>query len=85
MISVQFVSPLMGHSPKTWDPEKPGDLERMREWFTEKLNAGYRAFAFFPGEKVGHLIQEFSEEAEKIILSAGQIGRVKMVPKGYGG
>jgi len=80
MIYVQYVS-LVGHTPKEWDPEKPGELEKMREWFKKKMSAGFRAFAF-KGEGPGKLITEFDEEAERIILSAD---RIKMVPIGRGG
>ncbi|KKM15266.1 hypothetical protein LCGC14_1697750, partial [marine sediment metagenome] len=33
MIRVQFVSILYGHEPMEWDPNEPGQLEKMREWF----------------------------------------------------
>ena len=78
MITVQFVHPLMGHEPVEWDPDKPGDIERMREWFKEKLSQGFQAFAFNKGEKLGKLITKFDETAESIILSAD---RLKVVPK----
>jgi len=73
MISVKFVHPLSGDEPVKWDPNIPGELERMRQWFKEKLDAGFRAFAFKSGEKLGRLITTFDEEAERIILSSEQI------------
>lgn len=80
MIYVQYVS-LVGHTPKEWDPEKPGELEKMRKWFKQKMSIGFRAFAF-KGKGPGKLITEFDEEAERIILTAD---RIKMVPTGRGG
>lgn len=73
MISVKFVHPLSGHEPVKWDPSIPGELEKMKEWFKEKLDAGFRAFAFKKGEKIGKLITKFDEEAEHIILSSEDI------------
>ena len=80
MIHVQFVS-LRGHEPMEWDPTVPGELEKMREWFKQKLAVGFRAFAF-KGKGPGKLINEFDEAAERIVLSSD---RIKVVPKGYGG
>jgi len=80
VIQVQFVS-LFGHDKKEWDPTAPGQLEEMREWFKQKLSVGFRAFAF-KGKGPGRLIQEFDEDAEKIVLTSD---RIKVVPKGYGG
>jgi len=73
MISVKFIHPLSGDEPIEWDPKVPGELERMREWFKGKLAAGFRAFAFKKGEKLGRLITKFDEEAERIILTSEQI------------
>ena len=79
MIYVKFVS-FMGHEPMEWDPNVPGELERMREWFKKKLKAGFRAFAFKDGS--AKLITKFDEEAERLILTASNI---KMVPMAVGG
>ena len=81
MISVDFVHPLEGHKPKKWDPDVPGDLERMKKWFDEKLAAGFHAFAFKEGQKLGTLITKFDEAAEKIIMSASRI-KVVQPPRG---
>lgn len=81
MISVDFVHPLLGHKPKKWDPEVPGDTERMIKWFKEKIAAGFNAFAFKEGETVGKLITKFDEAAEKIILSSSNI-KVVQPPRG---
>jgi len=73
MITVDFVHPFLGHEPIEWDPDKPGELERMIAWFKEKIDAGFHAFAFKKGEKVGKLINKFDETAEKIILTSSRI------------
>ena len=81
MIRVQFVSLLHGHEPMEWDPNIPGELEKMREWFKEKLAVGFRAFAF-KGKGAGKLITKFDEDAERIVLTSD---RIKVVPTAYGG
>ncbi len=81
MITVQFVSPLTGHKAEQWDPNKPGDLEKMRKFFKEKLKAGFQAFALFK-DGPGKLIQTFDAEAERIVLIADKI---KMVQPAAGG
>lgn len=81
MIRVQFVSLLHGHEPMEWDPNVPGELEKMKKWFIEKLGVGFRAFAF-KGKGPGKLITKFDEEAERIVLTSD---RIKVVPAGYGG
>ena len=73
MISVKFVHPLSGDEPIKWDPDIPGELDRMRKWFKDKLEKGFRAFAFKKGEKLGRLITTFDEEAERIILTSDEI------------
>lgn len=80
MIRVKFVS-LYGHDKKEWDPNVPGELKKMREWFKQKLSVGFRAFAF-KGKGPGKLITEFDEDAERIILTSD---RIKVVPIGRGG
>jgi len=80
MIVIQLCS-FNGHEPVEWDPDKPGELERMRNWFNEKLSAGFRAFAIKDG-KIGQLITKFDEAAEQIVMVADKI---KMVPPGTGG
>lgn len=81
MIRVQFVSLLHGHEPMEWDPNVPGELKKMKEWFIEKLSVGFRAFAF-KGKGPGKLITKFDEEAERIVLTSD---RIKVVPTAYGG
>lgn len=81
MITVQFTS-FEGHGKKEWDPNIPGQLEEMRQWFKNKLKAGFRAFALNEGDEAGKLITDFDEEAERIILVADKI---KMVPPARGG
>lgn len=82
MITVDFVHPLRGHEPKEWNPDEPGDLEKMKAWFKEKLDLGFQAFAFHKGEKLGRLITKFDENAEKIILSASRIKVVQPPVRG---
>ena len=82
MITVDFVHPLLGHEPKEWNPDEPGELEKMKAWFKEKLDAGFQAFAFKEGEKLGKLITTFDEAAEKIILTTS---RIKVVQPPGGG
>jgi len=53
----------------------------MKKWFNEKLAAGFHAFAFKEGEKLGTLITKFDEAAEKIIMSASRI-KVVQPPRG---
>jgi hypothetical protein len=80
MITAQIVG-LMGHEPMEWDPNIPGELERMRDWFKKKLKDGFRAFAF-SGDGPGELITKFDEEAEMIIMTSD---RIKVVMPGMGG
>ena len=81
MIRVEIVSPLSGHEPVEWDPNEPGAMEKVREFFKEKLKAGFHAFALFK-DGTGKLIQKFDEEAERIVLLADKI---KMVQPPRGG
>lgn len=79
MIRAMCIS-LMGHEAMEWDPNVPGELERMKEWFKKKLEAGFRAFAF-KDEGPGKLITRFDEKAEKIILTSDRI-KVVQPPRG---
>lgn len=72
----------MGHEPHEWDPSKPGELEKIRKFFTEKLKAGFLAFVFPKDGGPGKLIKKFDEAAERIVLVAD---RVKVVQPARGG
>jgi len=81
MITVKITSPYTGHDVKEWDPNEPGAMERIREFFEEKLKAGFLAFAILKDGK-GKLITKFDEAAERIVLLADH---VKMVQPARGG
>jgi hypothetical protein len=83
MLTVKIVSPLCGHEPPhEWDPNKPGDLEKIRKFFKEKLKAGFHAFVFPEKGGPGKLIREFDEEAERIILIADNVKVVQPPTRG---
>ena len=71
MLTVRFVS-YLGHEEKTWDPSNPEDIKSIKEFFKEKLKAGFRAFALRP-DGTSRPITKFDEEEEKIVLTSEHI------------
>jgi len=65
-----FVTQIMdwtGHDEKTWDPNIPEELAKIRIFFSEKLKKGYRAF-IFDTEGKPKQINEFDENAERLVM-----------------
>lgn len=72
---------LVGHESHEWDPQIPGDFEKIKKFFEEKLKKGFRAFVFTPDGKTKQ-IHKFDEDAERVVLTAK---KVKMFPPIRGG
>ncbi len=72
---------LFGHEEHDWDPQIPGDLKKIKDFFEKKLKAGFRAFVFTPDGK-SRQIHKFDEDAERVVLTAK---KVKMFPPIRGG
>jgi len=64
--------PLLGHEWEEWDPQVPGDLEKIKKYFKEKIKAGFRAFALLK-DGTSKPITQFDEEAERIMLTASKV------------
>jgi len=69
MLSTFMAVSYLGHEEHEWDPDKPGDMQKIRDFFMEKLKAGFRAFVLTRDGKAEQ-IEEFDEDAERIIMTA---------------
>lgn len=68
MALLQIMS-YVGHEPHEWDPNKPGDLDRIKKLFTDKLKLGMKAYRALRDGTL-EMISQFDPKAERIILRA---------------
>ncbi len=64
--------PTAGHKVRKWDPRKPGELEKIRKFFEEKLAAGFRPFVQLKDGTMKK-IEKFDKEAERIVMAAEKV------------
>jgi hypothetical protein len=57
----------LGHEPHEWDPDKPGDLDRAKRLFADKLKLGMQAYRALRDGTMERITQ-FDPKAERIIL-----------------
>jgi hypothetical protein len=74
MAVMYYLSSTLGDERVEWNPDDKNSVKRAKEFFKEKIDAGFRAFRMKKGQRQGELIEGFEEDAEAIALLPPVIG-----------